>query len=297
MPLFICTTIGGRRHHHNDGDSTHDDDDDSESDHRKSRLGKRVTLDQNRWQELKLSHESLEQKWVEFQKKMDGPPFVLSVLVNQIKFTNALCDTGCLFYGIVDSKFVTKCELKRMKITLRDMQGYDGLTNGVCNEVVSIRFDINGHVENSFCYVTPKLGYNLILRKPWMEKNGVQYHPKPERLWIRSFKIKVENVFGKNPMKLDCMQISSSGFYMQSKRARRESNLEMFSASIADIDKALNVKPRIKPKTIVPEQYWDYLNVFDEDEINQLPPIRGKGINHGIELLEEKRSKKSTIIQ
>ena len=101
------------------------------------------------------------------------------------------------------------------------MQGYDGLMNGVCNEVILIRFDINGHVENSFCYVAPKLKYDLILGKPWMKKNGVQYHPEPERLWIRSSKIKVENVFGKKPMKLDCMQISSAGFYMQSKKAKK----------------------------------------------------------------------------
>ena len=40
---------------------------------------------------------------------MDGPLFILSILINQIKFANILCDTGCLFYGIVDSKFVTKC--------------------------------------------------------------------------------------------------------------------------------------------------------------------------------------------
>ena len=53
-----------------------------------------------------------------------------------------------------------------MKITFRDMQGYDGLTNGVCNEIISIRFDINGHVENSFCYVALKLKYDLILGKP-----------------------------------------------------------------------------------------------------------------------------------
>ena len=56
---------------------------------------------------------------------------------------------------------------------------------------------------------------------------------------------------------------------------------------MADIDKILNVKPKIKPKTIVPEQYWGYLNVFDEDETNQLPPTRGKKIDHEIELLEE----------
>ena len=79
---------------------------------------------------------------------MNGPFFVLSILLNQIKIVNVLCDIGCLSYGIVDPIFVTKCGLKRMKITFRNMKGYFGLTNGVCNETISIRFDINGHVEN-----------------------------------------------------------------------------------------------------------------------------------------------------
>ena len=43
-----------------------------------------------------------------------------------------------------------------------------------------------------------------------------------------------------------------------------------------DIDKILNVKPKIKFKMIIPKQCWDYLNVFDENETNQLPSIRGK---------------------
>ena len=60
------------------------------------------------------------------------------------------------------------------------------------------------------------------------------------------------------------------------------------------IDKTLNVKPKIKPKTIIPEQYWGYLNVFDEDEANQLPPTRREKINHEIELLEEE-GKKPTV--
>ena len=50
------------------------------------------------------------------------------------------------------------------------MQKYDGLKNGVCNEMLLIRCDINGHVENSFCYIIFKLKYDLILGKPWMKK-------------------------------------------------------------------------------------------------------------------------------
>ena len=51
---------------------------------------------------------------------------------------------GCLFYKIIEPKFITKCGLKRIKINFRDMQNYDGSTKGVCNEIISIRFDING---------------------------------------------------------------------------------------------------------------------------------------------------------
>ena len=68
---------------------------------------------------------------------------------------------------------------------------------------------------------------------------------------------------------------------------------KMFSKNTADTDKILNVKPKIKFKTIIPEQYWDYLNVFDGNETNQLPPIGGEKINHEIELLEEEKNQRS----
>ena len=109
--------------------------------------------------------------WGEFQEKMEGPFLLLSILINQINFFNVLCDTACLFYKIVNSKFVTKCGLKGMKIIFLNMQKYDRLTNGVCNKIISIRFDINDHVENSFCYVfTFRSKYDLILGEPWMKK-------------------------------------------------------------------------------------------------------------------------------
>ena len=37
---------------------------------------------------------------------------------------------------------------------------------------------------------------------------------------------------------------------------------------MADIDKILSMKPQIKFKTMILEQYWVYLNVFDENETN-----------------------------
>ena len=56
---------------------------------------------------------------------------------------------------------------------------------------------------------------------------------------------------------------------------------------MVDIDKVLNLKPKIKLKAEIFEQYWGYFNIFDEIEINQLPLIRGQQINHEIELLRK----------
>ena len=81
-------------------------------------------------------------------------------------------------------------------------------------------------------------------------------------------------MFKKNQMKLDCMQMFSTKFYMQTKT--KKPKIKMFSANVASMDRNLNVKPNINFKTIISEQYWDYLNVFEENEINQLPPTNSK---------------------
>ena len=47
-------------------------------------------------------------------------------------------------------RLAANCGLERMKIAPRDIQGNDGIMNGVCAEVVSIRFEINEHVEIRF---------------------------------------------------------------------------------------------------------------------------------------------------
>ena len=75
-------------------------------------------------------------------------------------------------------------------------------------------------------------------------------------------------------------------FYMQTRT--KKPKIIFFPTSMADIDKNLNVKPKIKYKIIILEQYWDYSNVFDKNKTNQLPAIRGKKVNHEIELLGKK---------
>ena len=78
------------------------------------------------------------------------------------------------------------------------------------------------------------------------ENNGVQYHLEPERLWTRLVKMEVENNL-KKTMKLDCMQISLTSFYMQSKEIKKiGKEIKVFSANMVDDDKILNIKPKKK---------------------------------------------------
>jgi len=39
---------------------------------------------------------------------MDGVPFTVSALVNNMAFAETLIDTGCLSYGLCDPKFASK---------------------------------------------------------------------------------------------------------------------------------------------------------------------------------------------
>ena len=90
-----------------------------------------------------------------------------------------------------------------------------------------------------------------------MKQNGVQYHPKPELLWIRFSNTEVENVFGKKKDEIGLhANIVSGVLHTVKKGKKRWKKGKSFSASVADIDKTLNVKPKIKFKTIILEQYW-----------------------------------------
>ena len=57
---------------------------------------------------------------------------------------------------------------------------------------------------------------------------------------------------------------------------------------MADIEKALAKKKRTDPRTKLPEVYRDWLDVFDREQADKLPPHRGPGVDHAIKLIPDK---------
>ena len=69
---------------------------------------------------------------------MDQPPFLLPALVNQVYYPTTLLDSGCLSYGLIDSKFASKCGAERIKISPRTMEGFNDIINDRCGEVAIV---------------------------------------------------------------------------------------------------------------------------------------------------------------
>ncbi|KAH0841258.1 hypothetical protein FOPE_06543 [Fonsecaea pedrosoi] len=56
---------------------------------------------------------------------------------------------------------------------------------------------------------------------------------------------------------------------------------------MADIDKALAVKKMTDPRTKLPEHLHPFLDVFNRAIADKLPPLRGKGVDHTIDLVRD----------
>jgi len=243
---------------------------------------------------VKVSGVRTEWKAVE-EGSLEVPPFLVSTLVNQECFAKTLPDTGCLTYGLIDSRFVRKHNLQRKKILPREMGGFDGEGKAVIvDELAVIRTDIGGHIqENVHLYVVPRLnGYDVILGLTWFQDQAVQMDPSRNTLTFEQTGITVMNELRTKGPTINCIQVSAISFgrLVQSRRRAKDfpsparEMASVFSASMADIDKALRVKTPTDPRTKLPEQYHEFLAAFDRAEADKLPPIRGRKVDHQIAL-------------
>ena len=219
---------------------------------------------------------------------MDEPPFIVSLIVNKECSTSALVDSGCSSYGLIDSRFASRHKLQRMRISHRPIVGFSDSVTSWISEVAKIEIDLNGHKEDAFFYVVPSLAsYDIILGLPWMKRNDVRLSLKRAYLYIEPFRIRVSNTSKEKPTLADHGLVSAAAFSLLVRRRKRQKNIQIFSASLTDIDKALSVKKLTDPRTKLPNHFHEFLDVFDRTEADKLPPLRGKGIDHSIELLQE----------
>jgi hypothetical protein len=119
--------------------------------------------------------------WNRFRPDMEGRPFLVSALVDSVAYAKTLIDSGCLSYGLCDSRFARRHDLQRIKIEPREMEGFNKAIETV-DEIVGITMDIDGHrQEKAFLYVVPRLsGYDMILGNQWILLEDVRVSPRED---------------------------------------------------------------------------------------------------------------------
>jgi len=224
---------------------------------------------------------------------MLAPPITVHVLVNQCKYTSALIDSGCLSYALITRSFVRRAKLERISIPRKPIVGVNDQVSWV-DEVAKFTFDMNGYTETGFAYVTPNdAEEDIILGRPWMNRNQVTIAPAKKSIYLHALGIRIRSQEGRaHP--LEIREVCATEFRRLMNIARRKKNqqeaVQIFAASLADINKALAPKPKVDVLSLVPERWRKHLALFDPKEASRLPPHR-PGIDHALEL-EEKDGKK-----
>ena len=160
---------------------------------------------------------------------MEGDPFVVSALVNNISFANILIDTGCLSYGLCDSNYARKHNLMRLRIQPREVLAFDGKVSASVDELAVVELDLEGHRESRvFMYITPIGHYDMILGMPWITAQDTRINgPKMEML-IRSSGTVVrsqEAFFNLQANIALPVHISATAFNLLSSRSRQKARL------------------------------------------------------------------------
>jgi len=70
------------------------------------------------------------------------------------------------------------------------------------------------------------------------------------------------------------------------KKEEKQKKIEVFLTSMINIKKALTSQKKTDLRTILPDHYHEFLNVFNHMMTKKLPPLREEDTDHQIKLEE-----------
>lgn len=221
---------------------------------------------------------------------MHSDPFLLDIIVGQVGVATTIIDTRCLTYGAVSKVFIKKHELHTLQINPMPIKGISG--SKYMSQVLQTRINISTYTEHgAYFYIIPErlLGVDLMLGLPWIKQHDGQLEPKQGRLYLRSTGARLKNTVLHKPKKLGTVKISTTAVqcYIHRQRKKPETTVQIFSATLKDIDKALRMKEKPDLQKTLPPQYHEFLPLFEPNNASALPPHRGSGMDHSIKLIKQ----------
>lgn len=258
-----------------------------------------------RQEDKEQGNRQLVNEWNQFCPKMESPLFRTTVIINDCHPLKALVDDGCSGYATINETTAKKLKLSFVPISPRSVSGVlDGMSSSITN-VASFCMDIGGLKTNKvWAYVVQRQNEDLIIGRPWLLHHQAILDPAKAQISFKSSDVVLhsDDVLRKDPRSaenvLKIAQVTASTYAALSRRSKRPGNtIELFAASIADIDKALQVKPKLSREEIarqLPEHYRQFVQVFDPNEASKLPPHR-PGLDHEIPIELDENGKEKEI--
>jgi transposase InsO family protein len=255
-----------------------------------------VTPDRSRRQE---ESKQAKQEWDEKKRNMDQKGLYINAIFNKVAFTHAFIDNGCLCYMTVSSKFARKADLQRIPIKPRRLQQATGVQDRAITEVAYGSLDIDGHrQERVFAYVIPGQHEDVIMGLPWQRSERVRIKPEKGYLDIRStgIRVKLRDPIQPTKTNLKVTQCLSSviSVLIRQGRKRLTAATQVFAVSLADIEKALRSKTKTNPRDKLPPQYHEFLEAFNRQQADRLPPHRTR-VDHAIEVLKDDQGREKEL--
>ncbi len=237
-----------------------------------------------------------DKSWKKFEKQINSAFFTMSMLVNKKSYAHILYNTERLFYEMITSHFAKNYNLQCMKIKPHMIMRFDESSNSSVNEIAVIQIDINRHQKSrAFFYIVFKLApYNLILSLSWMKQNEIILNADRVFLIIEFTETIVWNreASAEGEFNYIMMLITFFSNLIQ-KKEEKQKKIEMFSANMINIERALISQKKTDSRTILFNHYHEFLDVFDHTMTEKLSFLREEGTDHWIELkeIDEKESK------
>jgi transposase InsO family protein/predicted aspartyl protease len=236
--------------------------------------------------------QQITKEWKDFHLKMECPLFHTSAIVDGLNSLLALIDSGAQSYASINEKLARKLSLPLLETTPRMVTGVFEGPMVIVDKATYFSLDVGGFKQQRiFAYVVPNQGEELILGRPWLKDNNAVLNEgrTARKTYLRfqgySGKIWSNKVLEASGQAPQITRIAGTAFHSLTK-GKSVAGLQIFAASLADIEKALKPKPkpsREDVRKLLPKEYAQFLDTFDPAEASKLPPHR-EGVDLDIPL-------------
>ena len=212
------------------------------------------------------------------------------VQVNDTSYENALVDTGNSCYLTVSLEMVERLKLpvQAMKFP-RWVRGVSQGMEELITHFTWAAIDIGGYrVQKAYMYIIPKQRHTMILGLKWFEEHRVTIDCDKRLLKFQEGNITVKST-NRVVNNSECVQIDTSEFMECMPEA-----VELFTASMQDIEKALSDKTPVDPREFLPDYLLGLSDAFEPKNATTLPPHR-PGVDHQMPLETDDNGKEKEV--